>query len=143
MVALTYVLLKPRKIGNRVRQPGEVVPEAEFWKNQDAYISRGVISQIPADSLDEERRQRHEQFHQERAQRTTDPVPSPQEGTDVRESKLVADMTINQVKEIVERGEYDVDEVYEAERLGRQRSTLMEWLSEKRGDEDSSSGQHE
>jgi hypothetical protein len=45
---LTYVALKPLRVGGKIRQPGELVPEASEWHNLPAYISSGKLSAVPA-----------------------------------------------------------------------------------------------
>lgn len=46
-VELTYVALRPLRVGGQVRPRGSLVPEARSWHNIDAYISSGRIAAIP------------------------------------------------------------------------------------------------
>lgn len=41
---VTYIALKPLKVGKGMRQPGEEVPEARSWRNVQAYVNRSMLA---------------------------------------------------------------------------------------------------
>lgn len=134
MSQLTYVMIKPRKVGRVVRQPGELVPEAAEWKNRDAYLNRGVISPVPIDSLSSEHRQTYDTWLAERGTVRSAPgggdhTPPPSEGSPDL-SEQVASLTIGEIKDRVQSGQWSPESVWEAEAGGKQRSTLTDWLEE-------------
>lgn len=45
---LTYVALRPLRVGGQVRPKGSLVPEARTWHNIDAYVSSGRIAPVLA-----------------------------------------------------------------------------------------------
>jgi hypothetical protein len=51
---MTYVALRPLRVGGQTRQAGELVPEAATWHNVGAYIRGGHISAIPKEVVGEE-----------------------------------------------------------------------------------------
>lgn len=138
---LTYVMLKPRKVGSGTRQPGELVPEAVNWNNRNAYITRGVISPVPVAGLSETHQESYNEWvrEQERIQQEQernsggDETPSPQSSPPEPPSfaDTVADTNVDEIKEKVESGEWSAEAVWEAEEAGKKRSTLTEWLEEK------------
>lgn len=46
LAAVTYVALKPLKVGSSTRQRGEAVPEAATWRNLSSYISAGKLAVV-------------------------------------------------------------------------------------------------
>lgn len=42
----TYVALRPMKVGNDLRQPGELVPEAADWHDIRPWIGSGYVKEI-------------------------------------------------------------------------------------------------
>ena len=163
---LTYVMLKPRKVGKSVRQPGELVPEAEKWASRNAYISRGVIAPVPVAGLSEKHKTAYQTWKadQERRSGSRSPQPEPESsgpqspgpqspgpqspatpsedsgsGPSEDSGSGMADqidsMTIADIRQKVESGEWDPAEVWEVESEGKQRSTLMNWLEEQVEDE--------
>lgn len=44
---MAYVAAKPLKIGDSIRQKGELVPEAESWTHLDAWMNAGQIVFVP------------------------------------------------------------------------------------------------
>lgn len=42
-----YVVTKRLKVGDRVLQPGDEVPEAAGWTNRKAYVAGGHITEVP------------------------------------------------------------------------------------------------
>lgn len=137
---LTYVMLKPRKVGKSIRQPGELVPEAASWSNRSAYINRGVISPIPVAGLSDDHRKVYEQWKssREQSQQAVQPegsgsppaTPEPS-GTNLAD---IETMTISEIRDKVASGEWDAAEVWDVESEGKQRSTLLEWLEEQVGE---------
>lgn len=51
---LTYVTLRPLRIGGQVRPPGALAPEAVNWHNIDAYIRNGSIAPVPREQVDQD-----------------------------------------------------------------------------------------
>jgi hypothetical protein len=45
-VRIAYYALRPVQVGDEVRQPGDLVPEAREWKFVDAYIREGKIAPV-------------------------------------------------------------------------------------------------
>lgn len=43
---LNYVALKRMQVGDEVRMPGDLVPEAGTWKNLHNYLSAGYVAVI-------------------------------------------------------------------------------------------------
>ena len=43
---ITYVALKPLRIGDDVREPGELVPEASDWKQLDLYLGSNKLAAV-------------------------------------------------------------------------------------------------
>lgn len=54
MVDMTYVALKPLRIGGQRREPGELVPEAATWPRVSAWIDTGRITAVAKSSVDPE-----------------------------------------------------------------------------------------
>ena len=52
MVDMTYVALKPLRIGGQRREPGELVPEAATWPRVSAWIDMGRITVVPKSTID-------------------------------------------------------------------------------------------
>lgn len=137
MSEITYVLLKPRKVGHRVRQPGELVPEAHNWSNRNAYVNRGVIAPVPAESLSEEHEAAFSAWQEAEAQRRApSPEPSSPEPSQPTQppqqslSEQVAELNVDEVKDRVIAGDWDAAEVWEVESGDKRRSTLLSWLEE-------------
>jgi hypothetical protein len=53
-VELTYVALRRIKVGGQFREAGELVPEAEGWRNRDAWIRSGHLSAVPKEKVADE-----------------------------------------------------------------------------------------
>jgi hypothetical protein len=53
-VEMTYVALRPLRVGGRTRQKGELVPEAATWHNIDAYVRGGRIAPVPVTAVNAE-----------------------------------------------------------------------------------------
>ena len=51
-VELTYIALKPLRVGGERREPGELVPEAEAWPRVSAWVSQGRIAAVAKSSVD-------------------------------------------------------------------------------------------
>jgi hypothetical protein len=51
-VELTYVALKPLRVGGERREPGELVPEAETWPRVSAWVSQGRIAAVAKSAVD-------------------------------------------------------------------------------------------
>lgn len=51
-VEMTYVALKPLRIGGKRRETGELVPEAATWKRVDAWINQGRIAPVAKAAVD-------------------------------------------------------------------------------------------
>jgi len=123
---LTYVALKPLKVGDTKRQPGELVPEAKTWRNVHAWIGRGYLAPIPESSVaggvDDQ--------STDSAPEAGD-LPSPDERN--RKDKP---MKINDVKDKVVAGEISAEDAL-AEEMERDnpRTTLVEWLNTAMKDE--------
>lgn len=129
MSDFTYIMLKPRKVGGEIRQPGELVPEAAGWKNRQAYLNRSIITPIPVANLTADQRKVYEAW--------LNPVETnvePQRETTFVER--IGAMSIDEIKTKVNQGTLDAVVVWEAESEGRQRSTLMNWLEEQAEDEE-------
>lgn len=142
MSEITYVLLKPRKVGHEVRQPGELVPEAHNWSNRNAYINRGVITSIPVESLSsdhEEAFRAWQQAEAERLEAATEPAsPEPSQPSQSPQRSLseqVAEATVDEVKDRVIAGDWGAAEVWEVESGDKRRSTLLTWLEEQVAEE--------
>lgn len=45
-VEMTYVALKPLRVGGQLRETGELVPEAEDWPRASAWVSQGYIAPV-------------------------------------------------------------------------------------------------
>ena len=143
MAELTYVMLKPRKVGAGIRHVGELVPEAEEWRNRNSYISRGVISAVPVDGLDEHSkkiledwRNAQKQREQERQQQEAPEEDSSPAVAAVSSGVDLSDKTTGDVKELVTTGKLDPVEAWEAESEGKARSTLLSWLEEQVPDDE-------
>lgn len=137
MSEITYVLLKPRKVGHEVRQPGDLVPEAHNWSNRNAYVSRGIIAPVPTESLSADHEsafrawQEAEAERRESASEPSSPEPSqPPQSPQQSLSEQVAESNVDDVKDRVLSGDWDAAEVWEAESGDKRRSTLLSWLEE-------------
>jgi hypothetical protein len=51
---MTYVALRPLRVGGQTRHKGELVPEARTWHNLEAYIRGGRVAAVPRASVDQE-----------------------------------------------------------------------------------------
>lgn len=51
-VEMTYVALKPLRVGGQRREPGELVPEAEDWPRVSAWVSQGRIAVVAKAAVD-------------------------------------------------------------------------------------------
>lgn len=148
MSELTYVMLKPRKVGHGTRQPGELVPEAANWSNRNAYITRGVIAPVPVTGLSDEHKQFYDTWVQQEQERNSggdasspSPASSPEsasadaksapDGEQSAFESAVANENVDDIKDKVESGEWSAEDVWEAEDKGKRRSTLTDWLEEK------------
>lgn len=131
MDELTYIMLKPRKVGGRIRQPGELVPEAAGWKNRSAYLNRGVITATPVESLSDEHRKAFDAWQERVEEPETTTTQS-----EVTLAERLGSMSIEEIKAKVTAGELDAFLAWEAESEGRQRTTLMSWLEEQAEDEE-------
>jgi len=140
---LTYVMLKPRKVGKGTRHPGELVPEAEQWASRNAYISRGVIAPVPVAGLSDEHKTAYQAWKTNQEHRSGSRSPRPESEVSSTPSGAsgsgladhVDDMTISEIRQKVIDGDWDPAEVWEAESEGKQRSTLLDWLEEQVEDE--------
>lgn len=114
MTDLTYVALKPIKVGGKMRQPGDLVPEATTWHNLPAYLSTGRISAIPKSSA----------------------VIEEEVVEEITEEKTgYASLTAEEVKAHVEDGDMTIDEAYEQElELDKPRKGVIAWLEKKAED---------
>ena len=52
MVDMTYVALKPLRIGGQRREPGELVPEAATWPRVSAWVDTGRITVVAKSAVD-------------------------------------------------------------------------------------------
>lgn len=57
MMILTYFAVKPQKVGDDVREPGELIPEARDWAFLPGYITNGEIAPVLVATLPEETQQ--------------------------------------------------------------------------------------
>lgn len=53
-VEITYVALKPLRVGGQRREIGELVPEATEWPRVSAWISQGRIAAVARSAVDPE-----------------------------------------------------------------------------------------
>lgn len=51
-VEMTYVALKPLRVGGKRREPGQLVPEAADWPRRSAWIDQGKITPVPKTTVD-------------------------------------------------------------------------------------------
>lgn len=51
-VEMTYVALKPLRIGGQRREPGELVPEANDWPRASAWVNQGHIAVVAKAAMD-------------------------------------------------------------------------------------------
>lgn len=54
-VEITYVALKPLRVGGQRREIGELVPEASEWPRASAWISQGRIAAVAKGAIDPEK----------------------------------------------------------------------------------------
>lgn len=76
-VEITYVALKPLRIGGQRREAGELVPEALSWKRAEAWVNQGRIAPVARGAVDPKELKKAE----ERAQgylNPSKPEPAPQ-----------------------------------------------------------------
>jgi len=52
-VEITYVALKPLRVGGQRREPGELVPEATEWPRVSAWINQGRITAVARNAVDQ------------------------------------------------------------------------------------------
>lgn len=51
-VEMTYVALKPLRVGGQRREPGELVPEAADWPRVSAWLDQGRIAAVAKAAVD-------------------------------------------------------------------------------------------
>lgn len=51
---ITYFALKPVQVGDDLRQPGDLVPEANGWPYLSGYVSEGKIAPVLVATLPED-----------------------------------------------------------------------------------------
>lgn len=51
-VEMTYVALKPLRVGGKRREPGQLVPEAADWPRRSAWVDQGKIAPVPKTMVD-------------------------------------------------------------------------------------------
>jgi hypothetical protein len=83
MPLFTYIAKKQLRIGDSVRQPGELVPECVEWPNRDLYIDQGYLEAIP--DLTENEKQ-HAVYRPSPSPRTYAPAGPERPPTPVREA---------------------------------------------------------
>lgn len=54
MAELTYVALKPLRVGGQRREPGSLVPEALDWPRASAWVSQGRIVAVARAAVDQD-----------------------------------------------------------------------------------------
>ena len=51
---ITYYALKPIPVGDDIRQPGDLIPEANEWSRLSAYLQHGEIAPVLVVTLPED-----------------------------------------------------------------------------------------
>lgn len=54
MVEMTYVALKPIRVGGERREAGQIIPEAADWPRVQASINQNRIAKVPVASVDQD-----------------------------------------------------------------------------------------
>lgn len=54
---ITYYALKPVQVGDDLRQPGDLVPEAAEWPYRAGYITEGTIAPVLVATLPQEQQE--------------------------------------------------------------------------------------
>lgn len=67
-VEMTYVALKPLRVGGERRAPGELVPEAASWRRTSAWVDQGKITAVPKSMIDADELAKAEKAWQERVE---------------------------------------------------------------------------
>lgn len=66
MAELTYVALKPLRVGGQRREPGSLVPEALDWPRASAWVNQGRIVAVARASVDQDELAAAEKAYEER-----------------------------------------------------------------------------
>ena len=78
-VEITYVALKPLRVGGQRREPGELVPEATEWPRVSAWISQGRLTPVARDAVDKDELEKAERRWAEAKADTQEPEPEPEQ----------------------------------------------------------------
>jgi hypothetical protein len=112
MEGMTYTALRRITVHGEVRHQGDLVPEAESWRNKDAYIRTGYISPVPRASVNAEALEAAEAKYEKAQERARE---QEEEAPEETSEGSYDDLTAQQVMAKVDSGELDRDEALEAE----------------------------
>lgn len=85
---ITYYATKPVQVGDEVRQPGDLVPEANEWAYVEGYIRDGRIAPVLVATLPKRAQEELARWEEEQrsyrialleSQQQPDPEPEPQQ----------------------------------------------------------------
>jgi hypothetical protein len=79
MMILTYFALKPQSVGDVIRQPGELIPEARDWNFLSGYITNGEIAPVLVATLPEETQQMLAEWEADQDTKSETAIPEPLE----------------------------------------------------------------
>jgi hypothetical protein len=77
MMILTYFALKPQSVGDVIRQPGELIPEARDWNFLSGYITNGEIAPVLVATLPEETQQMLAEWEADQDTKSETAIPEP------------------------------------------------------------------
>lgn len=107
-VEMTYVALKPLRVGGKRREPGELVPEAADWPRVSAWVDQGRITAVPESMVDADSLAAAKQAYADRieAKKVQEEPPvelseenAPDEGDDTSEEEEAAETGSDEAEE--------------------------------------------
>ena len=85
-VEMTYVALKPLRVGGKRREAGQLVPEAADWPRRSAWIDQGRIAAVPKTMVDAEDLAVAERAYAERIESKMQEEAAPDEAGETEDS---------------------------------------------------------
>ena len=119
VVEMTYIALKPLRVGGKRRNPGELVPEAADWPRVSAWVDQGRITTVPKKMVDKDELAAAEKAYADRiadkqAQEQSEPEPEAAE-----ESKSTTEMSRDELKQLADEQGIEVDGRWSAEKMAQ------------------------
>ena len=101
MMRITYYALRPLQVGDDMRQPGDLVPEAAVWPFLSGYVRDGHLAPVLVATLPANVQAVLTEWETEQDASTESPAPAPTTSTAPQGDGTTADASKSQKKEKV------------------------------------------